>query len=86
MNSLLQLVDRTGSKSELAYCPRYHSKHDPIERCWGILKQHWNETLLISIDVAIRRVSRMTWRGVSPLVDLLEGAYERAAKPAKQEF
>ena len=26
----------------LTYYPPYHSKYNPIERCWGILEQHWN--------------------------------------------
>lgn len=30
----------------LAYYPPYHSKYNPIERCWGILEQHWNGALL----------------------------------------
>lgn len=86
MNRLVQFVDRTGLKLELAYYPPYHSKYNPIERCWGILEQHWNGTLLTSIDVAIRWARSMTWRGVSPLVDLLEGTYERGVKLTKQKF
>lgn len=27
---------------ESAYYPPYHSKYNPIERCWGILELHWN--------------------------------------------
>jgi hypothetical protein len=34
----------------LAYDPPYHSKYNPIERCWGILEHHWNGTLLDSIE------------------------------------
>jgi Rhodopirellula transposase DDE domain len=26
----------------LASYPPYHSKYNPIERCWGILETHWN--------------------------------------------
>ena len=26
---------------ELVYLPPYHSKYNPIERCWGILERHW---------------------------------------------
>jgi transposase len=28
--------------------PPDHSKYNPIERCWGILENHWNGTLLAS--------------------------------------
>jgi transposase len=27
---------------QLAYYPPYHSRYNPIERCWGILEMHWN--------------------------------------------
>jgi transposase len=30
------------------YYPPYHSKYNLIERCWGILEQHWNGTLGIA--------------------------------------
>ena len=29
----------------LAYYPPYHSKYNPIERCWGVLENHWNGKL-----------------------------------------
>ncbi|MBP6807530.1 MAG: hypothetical protein KA125_04470 [Chromatiaceae bacterium] len=28
----------------MLYYPPYHSKYHPVERCWGILEQHWNRT------------------------------------------
>ena len=86
MNRLVQFVDRTGLSLELAYYPPYHSKYNPIERCWGILEQHWNGTLLTSIEVALRWAKSMTWRGVSPIVDLLERTYNSGVKLNKQEF
>ena len=33
----------------LAYYPPYHSKYNPIERCWGVLENHWNGNLLDTI-------------------------------------
>ncbi|NRA69328.1 MAG: hypothetical protein HRU19_32965 [Pseudobacteriovorax sp.] len=27
---------------QLIYYPPYHSKYNPIERCWGVLEMHWN--------------------------------------------
>ena len=38
---------------ELAYYPPYHSKYNPIERCWGVLENYWNGSLLDS--------SRRSW-------------------------
>lgn len=86
MNRLVQFVDRTGLAIELAYYPPYHSKYNPIERCWGILEQHWNGTLLTSIDVALRWAKSMTWRGISPLVDLLDRTYHSGVKLTAEAF
>ncbi|MCP5084860.1 MAG: hypothetical protein GY948_24500, partial [Alphaproteobacteria bacterium] len=30
----------------LAYYPPYHSKYNPVERCWGVLERHWNGDIL----------------------------------------
>ena len=30
------------------YYPPYHSKYNPIERCWGVLEVYWNGELLDS--------------------------------------
>jgi transposase len=65
---LVHFVDRTGLTVELAYYPPYHSKYNPIERCWGILEQHWNGSLLDGLQVALDFIERMTWRGVHPVV------------------
>ncbi|MCK5830676.1 MAG: hypothetical protein KAH20_10265, partial [Methylococcales bacterium] len=37
----------------LAYYPPYHSKYNPIERTWGMLENHWNATLLNSLEVTL---------------------------------
>src|SRR4051812_5250597 len=37
-----------GLRAHLACSPPYHSKYNPIERCWGVLEMHWNGSLLDS--------------------------------------
>ena len=86
LNRLVQFVDRTGLDVELVYYPPYHSKYNPIERCWGILESHWNGAILSSIEVALNWASTMTWRGVSPIVELIEGVYERGIKLTRSAF
>ena len=44
MKRLVEFADRHQLTLELAYYPPYHSKYNPIERCWGILESHWNGT------------------------------------------
>ena len=86
MKRLVDFSDRHQLTLELAYYPPYHSKYNPIERCWGILENHWNGTLLTSIDTALDWARTMTWRGVRPLVQLLEGTYESGVRLSKSAF
>jgi hypothetical protein len=73
---LAEFADKTGLSIRLVYYPPYHSKYNPIERCWGILENHWNGTLLNSVKKAIEWTKRMTWNGVRPVVHLLKKVYK----------
>src|SRR5262249_46039334 len=46
LHRLVQLVDTIGKPLHLLYYPPYHSKYNPIERCWGIMELHWNVSSL----------------------------------------
>ena len=86
MNRLVEFSDRHQLTLELAYYPPYHSKYNLIERCWGILENHWNGTLLTSIDTTLRWAKTMTWRGVSPIVHLLDRVYQTGVRLSRSEF
>ncbi|RJS72932.1 hypothetical protein CW714_03935 [Methanophagales archaeon] len=57
--------------------PPYHSKYSPIERCWGVLELHWDGTLRSPIGKAIEWAGTMTWKGVRPVVHLLDKVYQK---------
>ena len=40
LKRMVELANSTGKSIQLLYFPPYHSKYNPIERCWGILEQH----------------------------------------------
>jgi transposase len=86
MKRLVGLADVTGLALELVYFPPYHSKYNPIERCWGVLEQHWNGTLLTTIDTALNWAATMTWRGLQPIVRRLAGVYERGIRLSRSAF
>ncbi len=86
MRRLVEFSDRHQLTLELAYYPPYHSKYNLIERCWGILENHWNGTLLTSIDTALQWARTMTWRGVSPVVHLMERVYETGVRVSRPAF
>ena len=86
MKRMVDFADQHQLTLELAYYPPYHSKYNRIERCWGILENHWNGTLLNSIETALAWARTMTWRGIRPLVHLLDRIYETGVKLTKPEF
>jgi hypothetical protein len=86
MKRLVEFSDRHQLTLELAYYPPYHSKYNLIERCWGILENHWNGALLNTVQAALAWVQTMTWRGVSPLVHLLDRVYETGVRLTPQLF
>ena len=86
MKRLVEFADATDLEIELAYFPPYHSKYNPIERCWGVLEQHWNGALLSTIDAALHWAATMTWRGLKPLIHRLQGNYERGIRLTRNAF
>jgi hypothetical protein len=83
MQRMLTFAQRSGLTVRLAYYPPYHSKYNPIERCWGILETHWNGALLDSIDAVIQFAATMTWKGRHPLVELITTSYQTGVKLTK---
>ena len=71
---------------ELAYYPPYHSKYNPIERCWGILELHWNGALLDSVDSVLGYAETMRWKGGHPEVVLVEAEYSKGVKLGREQM
>ena len=83
MQRLLEFAQRFHLIIRLVYYPPYHSKYNPIERCWGILEQHWNGALLDSVEALIQYASTMTWKGKHPVVTLVTTTYHTGVKLTK---
>jgi Rhodopirellula transposase DDE domain len=81
---LLNFASDYGIKVRLAYYPPYHSKYNAIERCWGILENHWNGALLDSIEAVIAYAGTMTWKGRRPEVALVTTSYASGVKLSKE--
>jgi transposase len=84
LQRIVQFVETSGLTVRLAYYPPYHSKYNPIERCWGILEHHWNGALLDSVDAVLQFAQSMTWKGVHPIVDLVTTSYKTGVKLTKE--
>ena len=81
---LTDLVDECHLALELAYYPPYHSKYNPLERCGGMLENHWNGALLDSIETVLAYARTMTWKGMQPVVELVTTTYKTGVKLTKQ--
>jgi transposase len=84
MQHLLDFVHQYQISIHLAYYPPYHSKYNPVERCWGILEQHWNGSLLDSVDAVLQFAQTMTWKGSHPMVELVTTTYQTGVKLTKE--
>jgi Rhodopirellula transposase DDE domain len=77
LHRMVQFADDIGKPIQLLYYPPYHSKYNPIERCWGILELHWNGTKLIDVETMLEWAQSMTWKGIQPVVELSRKVYDK---------
>ena len=54
-----------------------------MERCWGILENHWHGALLDSMEAVSRFATTMTWKGTGPVVALVTTTYQTGVKLTK---
>ena len=83
---MIEFSDNTGLKIHLVYYPPYHSKYNPIERCWGALEQYWNGTLLNSIEKTMEWAGNMTWRGLCPVIHFVKKVYDTGVSVTKKKL
>jgi Rhodopirellula transposase DDE domain len=86
LKRIVEFARKFGLMVQLAYYPPYHSKYNPIERCWGILEMHWNGSLLDSIEAAVGYAGSMTWNGKHPVVRVVETIYSKGVRLKPKEM
>jgi ribosome modulation factor len=86
LRRMTEFSDKSGLKIRLAYYPPYHSKYNPIERCWGALERHRNGEILNSVEKAIGWAGTMTWRGIRPVVRMCNKIYQKGITLTKKEM
>jgi hypothetical protein len=80
---IVEFVMKLQITVQLAYYPPYHSKYNPVERCWGCLENHRNGALLDELDTALNFAQSMTWNGKHPIVKLITNVYETGVRLTK---
>jgi transposase len=84
LQRMVAFCDAIGKPIQLLYYPPYHSKYNPIERCWGILELHWNGTKLVDVETMVEWAKTMTWKGMHPVVELSRKIYQKGVALSKR--
>ena len=84
LHRMVGFCDAIGKPIQLLYYPPYHSKYNPIERCWGILEMHWNGTKLVDVETMVEWAKSMTWKGMHPIVELSRKVYQKGVTLSKR--
>jgi hypothetical protein len=86
LKRMVKFADGSGLEIRLVYYPPYHSKYNPVERCWSSLERKWGGALLTSLEVILGYARRMTWKGQRPTVVHLAGDYRDGVRLTKAEM
>ena len=86
LKRMIEFSDWSGLEIHLVYYPPYHSKYNPIERCWSSLQQKWNGVLLTCWQVVQTCAQRMNWKGQHPAVMQIDGDYPTGVIVPRQEM
>jgi len=86
LRRMVEFADWSGLEIRLVYYPPYHSKYNPIERCWASLQHKWNGVLLTCWEVVRACALRMTWKGDHPEVHCIENPYTDETPVSQSEM
>lgn len=86
LKRMVQFSDWSGLEVHLIYYPPYHSKYNPVERCWASLEKKWNGVLLKSVAIMLECAQRMTWKGRHPIIRTMTGVYPNGVSLTRTEM
>lgn len=75
LKRMVAFANWSGLTVRLTYYPPYHSKYNPIERCWSALEKKFNGALLTCLKIVLQCALRMVWKGKAPTIKWLAGDY-----------
>ncbi len=86
LKRMVQFADWSGLEVRLVYYPPYHSKYNPVERCWSALERKFSGVLLNCVRFVLECAQRMTWNGKHPEIQELPGEYPLGVKLSRKEM
>ena len=78
LKRMIEFSDWSGLEIRLVYYPPYHSKYNPVERCWSALARKWSGVLLNTMGFVIDCARRMTWKECDCLPEWWHGVQLKA--------
>jgi hypothetical protein len=84
MYRIVAFAHQSQLKLQLASYPPYHSKYNPVERTFGWLEPHWNGSLLDAVDTVLPFAQTLTFKGMHPVVTVVEKLYKTGVKLTQQ--
>jgi hypothetical protein len=84
LKRLIEFAWRFGVTVLLCYYPPYHSKYNPIERCWGILENYWRGELLDSERAVLGYAQQMTYNGKHPHIHKNDKEYKTGVRLSRK--
>jgi len=84
LHRIVSFAHQSQLNLQLAYYPPYHSKYNPVERTFGWLEQHWNGSLLDSVETVLNFAETLTFKGKQPVVKLINKVYQTGVKLTPQ--
>src|SRR5262249_10158201 len=85
IDRLVQWAQATQLTLELVSYPPYHSKYNPIERCWGVLEVYWNGELLDSEEAGLGFAGNKTHAGGAPHVGAVSATASSGVRRSSAE-
>lgn len=80
MHRIVTFAQQAQLNIQLAYYPPYHSKYNSVERTFGWLEQHWNGSLLDSVETVLAFAKSLIFKGNSAVVTLVNTPYSTGVK------
>lgn len=84
MHRLVGFADKCQLNLALLYYPPYHSKYNPVERCFGALENYWRGSVLDTVKAVVEMAKGMKWHQQHPTVELVTRVYEKGVKLTRE--
>lgn len=86
LNRMVAWAKKINKKIHLVYYPPYHSKYNPIERCWAAIEKYWNGNILDSVENTLKICKNVVWKSKKIIVKLVNKIYYKKVVVDKNRF